>query len=103
MLRVDVANGTATVWLRRTGTLVEALGAEPDGIALALVSDPLGLWLVASPGTERQAAAMGAQRDTAGDLHGIWLSNNDGIWLVTPQATAISVSSMHATPAGSCA
>jgi hypothetical protein len=103
LLRVDLANGTATVWLRRTGTLVEALGTEPDGRALTLVSEPLALWLVAAAGTEQQVAAMGAYANTASDLHGIWLSNNEGIWLITPQAKPISLSSMQALPAGDCA
>lgn len=102
LVQVDLASGIATVWLRRTGTLVEALGTEPDGSALTLVSDPLALWLVASPGTEHEVVAMGSYANTTSDLHGIWLSNDRGLWLITPQAQAIAVSSIQAVPAGTC-
>ena len=102
LLRVDLISGAATVWLRRTGTLVEALGVEPNGSALALVSDPLALWEVAAPGTEQQVAPMGSY-STVSDSHGIWLSNNNGIWLISPNGDVQAVSPVLGTLAGECA
>ena len=101
LIRVDITSGAATVWFRRTGTLVVPLGVEPDSSALVLVNPPVSLWLVAGTGIERQVALMGASTDTVSDSHGVWLSNN-GIWLAAPNGEVLAVSSVSGTPAGAC-
>jgi hypothetical protein len=103
VLRLDFTSGEGTVWFRRTGSLVGALGAEPDGTLLVLASDPLGLWLVAGPGIEDQIASMGADSETASDSRGVWLSNDKGIWLAGPNGEVVAVSPTSGLPAGECA
>jgi hypothetical protein len=104
LLRVDVTTGTSTVWFRRTGTIVGFLGVESDGSAL--VQSRRELWLVQRPGAERQLAAAGAYF-TVSDSRGIWLSNDNGLWLVTPEGemvvvTMVAVTASNPAPAGIC-
>jgi hypothetical protein len=101
-VRVDLSNGAAEIWFRRTGTLLGSLGVEPTGAVVVLVSDPLAIWLVSSPGVERQVVAGGEYSPAISDPHGVWFSNNAGLWLITPAGAVINVTTTRAAPAGSC-
>jgi hypothetical protein len=102
LVRIDLKNGTASVWFRRTGILIGTLGSLPNGSAVVLVGDPLALWMVAGPQDERQIASMGASYDTVSESRGVWLSNNSGIWLLTSSGPAVMVTSMSLVPVGEC-
>jgi hypothetical protein len=102
LLRIDLKTGAASVWFRRTGTLIGALGGLPNGNTVVLVGDPLALWMVAAPQDERQIASIGASADSANDSHGVWLLNASGIWLVTSSGQAVLVTMRPLIPVGEC-
>ena len=118
VIGLDLKSRVSTVWLRRPGMQVDAIGFDGQGHLFVSARRTLDgatstseeLWLVTQPGVARQIYSgpgsdspdfVGFSTPLA-DSYGVWFGSKKGVYLYTPDGTLKKVSSAVGEVAGRC-
>jgi hypothetical protein len=118
VVRLDLKSGVASPWFRRPEKEVSTIGVDGLGHPIVSVSSPTDagtstsaeLWLVAAPDLGKQIYAAPGSNSSEfvgfgsplADTHGLWFGSRKGVFLYTPDAKFIRVSTAVGEVAGRC-